>query len=252
MEANGHERMLTVCLLEFFGVALFAFGVLNSNDGASIPFSLIASCIIFGDVTGGHMNPAITIAVFTSLGSYSKNILFACCIILSQFAGGIAGVGLSWLGNYNQPYTLAPVLAPRNPVTRTFDNNDMEGDFEMDLAVMWNEVIGTFLFASMVLLVKGKHTAGERKGVCAGMHVAATLLAVISGTNSLGSCINPAIGVSVAVNSVLKYRHHIPSTAFMTHYTYAYTVGPAIGGLLAGLFHLIHAKFHEPDPRETA
>lgn len=33
---------------------------------------------------------------------------------------------------------------------------------------------------------------------------------------------------------------------YLYHYVYAYTLGPAFGGLLAGLFHIFHARAHEP------
>ena len=32
---------------------------------------------------------------------------------------------------------------------------------------------------------------------------------------------------------------------------YAYTLGPALGGLLAGLFHMIHRKAHRPVDHHT-
>ena len=38
---------------------------------------------------------------------------------------------------------------------------------------------------------------------------------------------------------------------YLYHYTYAYILGPLCGGLLAGIFHNIAAKMHEPeDDRE--
>lgn len=120
----------------------------------------------------------------------------------------------------------------------------------MDLQVMVNEIIGTFLFVSVILMVKGEHTAGDRKGVCAAMCVTATLLTCITGTTRLGACFNPAVGISLSAFSVMKYSTFYENTHFMTHYTYAYTLGPALGGLLAGLFHLVHKKAFEPDERD--
>ena len=39
---------------------------------------------------------------------------------------------------------------------------------------------------------------------------------------------------------------------YLYHYAYAYVIGPLIGGLLAGCFHVMSAKAHEPcdDRRE--
>ena len=57
--------MMTVCACEFLGTALFLFGIIETSLPISIPLSLLASVVIWGDVTGGHFNPAVTIGVFT-------------------------------------------------------------------------------------------------------------------------------------------------------------------------------------------
>jgi len=95
-------------------------------------------------------------------------------------------------------------------------------------------------------MVKGKHTAGERKGIGAAIVVVSTLLCMISGTNQLGACFNPAVGVSVTINALIR----LGSEQYISHYLYAYTLGPALGGCLAGLFHIFHAKAHAPDNEE--
>ncbi len=102
MEANGHDRKLLVLSLEFFGTALFIFGILSTSLPISIPFSLLASIVLFGDITGGHYNPAVTIGVFTSLGNYGKNLGFCLLIILSQFLGGMAAIGIFNLGSFGK------------------------------------------------------------------------------------------------------------------------------------------------------
>ena len=207
----------------------------------------MASVVIFGDITGGHFNPAVTLGVFTSLGEYGKNWLFCLLIILAQFVGGFAAIGLNYVGNWNYPSDLTAILAPKNPATGSFDNASGETNWSMDYAVIQNEIICTFLFVSVILMVKGEHTAGDRKGVCAAICVVLTLLAVISGTNSLGACFNPAVGVTLTTNAVIRLNSTLPNNHFLTHYLYAYTVGPAIGGVLAGIFHLFHKKAHVPD-----
>ena len=92
---SGHDRKLVVCLCEFLGTALFIFAILQTAMPLSIPFSLLASVVIWGDITGGHFNPAVTIGVFTSLGDYGKNFLFMILIIVSQLLGGLLGVALN-------------------------------------------------------------------------------------------------------------------------------------------------------------
>ena len=70
----------------------------------------------------------------------------------------------------------------------------------MDIQVLTNEIICTFIFISVILMVKGEHTAGDRKGIGAAMCVVVTLLAVISATNKFGACFNPAVGIALTTN----------------------------------------------------
>lgn len=47
------------------GTALFIYGILiNGADNAGVALSLFASVIIFGGITGGHFNPAVSIGVY--------------------------------------------------------------------------------------------------------------------------------------------------------------------------------------------
>ena len=127
MEADGHKRMPLVCALEFFGTMLFVFGILSTNVAISIPFSLLASVVIFGDVTGGHFNPAVTIGVYIQEGKYATNFLFMMLIIIAQCLGGLAAMGPAWLGGFTDSGLAydtvdgkfngsAKILAPFNPI----------------------------------------------------------------------------------------------------------------------------------------
>ena len=247
MEAKGHDRMALVLFLEFFGTALFVWGIINTASPVSIPFSLFASVVIFGDITGGHFNPAVTLGVFVSLGNYGSNFLFCILIMLAQFAGDFAAIGLSWLGTFDIWNEKIGALAPTNPVTGSLDNGAEESDFSMYVAVIVNEIVCTFLFVSVILMVKGEHTAGDRKGICAALVVVSTLLCVISGTNKLGACFNPSVGTAVTTYSVVRTDTEGFSNHYLYHYLWCYTIGPYIGGLCAGLFHLVHKKAHEPE-----
>ena len=62
---KGHDRTLTVALCELIGTALFVYGIMiNGADNAGVALSLFASVLIFGKITGGHFNPAVTIGVY--------------------------------------------------------------------------------------------------------------------------------------------------------------------------------------------
>jgi len=203
MEAKGHDRMAMVCFCEFLGTALFIFGILGTGGTSlplSIPFSLLASVVIWGDITGGHFNPAVTLGVWTTLGDKGKNFIFMLFIMISQILGGLLSIGLAYLGNFGKDDSYIALLVPTNAITGKPDNAPNELGFSMDLQVLINEIMCTFIFISVILMVKGKHTAGDRKGIGAAMCVVLTLLACIAATNKFGACFNPAVGVALTTN----------------------------------------------------
>ena len=252
MEAKGHDRKAMVCFLEFLGTALFIFGIIMTNGPVSIPFSLFASVVIFGDITGGHFNPAVTLGVYLQTGDYVKNLPFMIMIWFSQFCGGFLAGGLSYLGSFGINADFLPALAPKNPITGAIDNVHEDDSFTMYIPVLVNEVVCTFLFVSVILMVKGKHTADGRGGVHAAICVVSTLLCVISGTNSLGACFNPAVATGVTSYSVYRLSPELDRGGYSNEYLYAYVwcymLGPLTGALIAGLYHnIIHKRFFEPE-----
>ena len=244
---TGHDRKAIVCFCEFLGTALFIFGIIETSIPISIPFSLLASVVIWGDVTGGHFNPAVTLGVWTTLPHKGANFIFMLMIWAAQILGGFLAIGMAYLGNFGKGDPGVPILAPTNFVTGKIDNAPNELGFSMDLQVLTNEIVCTFIFISVILMVKGKHTAGDRVGIGAAMCVVLTLLAVISATNKLGACFNPAVGVALTSNSVMMLSSESKAgNAYLYHYCYAYIIGPLVGGLMAGLFHNLAAEAHKP------
>ena len=61
---GGHDRKFTVMVCEMIGTALLTYGVIMTDEITSIAVSFFASMLIFGAITGGHFNPAFTLAVF--------------------------------------------------------------------------------------------------------------------------------------------------------------------------------------------
>ena len=61
---EGKNRMITVGIYELLGTALFVSAIMMTNNSMSIAFSLFASILIFGSVTGGHFNPAVSLGVY--------------------------------------------------------------------------------------------------------------------------------------------------------------------------------------------
>ena len=101
--ARGHERKGLVCLYEFLGQIFFMYAVLVSGGsgsdtwGIAGPLALFAIVSIFGSVSGGHFNPAVTLGVFVREGHYAENFLFMVVIIASQVTGALVGMMLAYM-----------------------------------------------------------------------------------------------------------------------------------------------------------
>ena len=84
MEVEGAEkRMGTVFLYEVIGTALFIYGILLTYSPLSIAFSLGASIMLFGGITGGHFNPAVTLAVYIVEGKWMENLKWLGLLVLA-------------------------------------------------------------------------------------------------------------------------------------------------------------------------
>ena len=84
MEVPGNERKwLLVSVYEMLGTAFFVYCILASmGNPLAVVVGLFSSIIIFGGITGGHFNPAVSIGVFIANGKHLINLLFLVMIIL--------------------------------------------------------------------------------------------------------------------------------------------------------------------------
>ena len=83
--------MLIEAFAEFLGTFIFLFIILQQGQPIPIAIGLLAVIYAFGNISGGHFNPAVTIM----MGVDKKvPINEAMLYITSQIAGGICAVFL--------------------------------------------------------------------------------------------------------------------------------------------------------------
>ncbi len=76
-------------LAEFLGTFLFLFVILQQGQPIPIAVALLAVIYAFGNISGGHFNPAVTVM----LGVHEKiAVPDAVVYIIAQVLGGIAAV----------------------------------------------------------------------------------------------------------------------------------------------------------------
>lgn len=201
-------------LSEFIGVfAIVFFGcgavvVDGLKDGIighiaiNVSFGVIVMVMIyvFGNVSGAHFNPAVTIAFWAAKKFQGKMVL---PYIISQILGGIGGA-----------YMLV-ILYPMSP---TYGENMPSGTTFQALIL---EIVMTFF---LMLIIHGVSTKHLEKGIMAGIAIGSYIAieGFIAGPVS-SSSMNPArsIGPALASGDYTKL--------------WIFLIGPVIGALLASM-----------------
>lgn len=91
---EGHRNKVFVCLYEALGTCVLLMavncGAVSGNDFVGyqslvVAITLLGVIIIFGPITGGHFNPAVTLGVFIKEGpaKFRQNGVFAILIMTS-------------------------------------------------------------------------------------------------------------------------------------------------------------------------
>jgi aquaporin Z len=140
-------------------IAPFAFGL-----------ALLAGLYAFADVSGGHYNPAVSLAMFLDRRLPSSDLIGYW---VSQFAGGILAAIVLW------------IISSRDDVATTATVPGPLGDGSAFLV----ELVFTAIFVAVIL----ESSASERWGGSALLAIPLTLVAVhLAAIPFSGSSVNPA------------------------------------------------------------
>lgn len=194
------------------GIA-FAFG-----------FALIAAAYGIGPISGCHINPAVSLGVWTA-GRMSFTDMVGYWV--GQFAGGIAGaVVLSFIvsgvGGGHDPSKLA----------QNGWGAGYLGEYSMTSAILF-ELIATFLFVVVILGATQKASPAGFAGLAIGM----TLVVIhLFGIYITGTSVNPARSFGPAV----VVEGHALAQVWL------FLIFPTLGGAIAGLLFRGHTLEAEP------
>lgn len=139
--------------------------------------SIVAMAYCVGNVSGCHINPAVSLAVFLTNGMNAKDLGF---YVLAQIAGAFAGTG---------------ILAAVKGNAEGFGANSCAKGISPGIGLIV-EVILTFVFVLTILGVTSKKENSSSAGIVIGL----TLTFVhILGIPFTGTSVNPARSIAPAI-----------------------------------------------------
>jgi len=96
---GGSNTKCLVCLYECIGTGILVAAVnLSGGNAFAVGIALFAIAMFLGPVSGGHVNPAVTLAVWIKTGC--GQLPFALMIMVSQLIGGCLGCIIAFLVNH--------------------------------------------------------------------------------------------------------------------------------------------------------
>ena len=181
-----------------------------------VPFSfglgLLAAIYAFGHVSGGHFNPAVTVAMVLDKRTTAMD---AVGYIVAQIIGAIAAAAVIYV-TVSQAAVKAGITKPGAGIS--------------DVSALVLEAVFTAIFLIVIL------TASKRAGDFAGLAIALTLIAIhFAIANVTGSSVNPARSIgSALVGGDLTG-------------IWIYLIGPTVGGIIGwGVYRAMEMTGDEP------
>jgi aquaporin Z len=181
-----------------------------------VPFSfglgLLAAIFAFGGISGGHFNPAVTVAMMLDKRA---PVVEGIAYIVAQIIGAIAAAVVVMLA-VSQQAVADGITKPGAGIT--------------DISALVLETIFTAIFLTVILIVS------KRNGTMAVLAIPLTLVAIHFAIATItGSSVNPARSIGSAV------------VGGDINQLWIYLVGPTIGGIIGyGIYKLMDGGQEDP------
>ena len=195
-------ELIGTFMLVFIGTGAVVFGNGLGHLGIAFAFGLaiVVAAFSIGTVSGAHLNPAVSIAMFVNKRLSSKDLVN---YILGQVVGAFIASGAVFF-----------LLANSGMSTDSLGENALANGVT---------VFGGFLFVLVIMTVT---SASKGNGAIAGLVIGLSLMAMILvGLNITGLSVNPARSLAPAV---------LVGGAALQQ-VWIFILAPIVGGVLAAL-----------------
>ena len=177
--------------------------------------SIVAMAYCIGNISGCHINPAVSLGVLLSGGMDLKEFFG---YVAAQCVGALAGSGL---------LALIFGLGGVKDMTGGFGSNGLAGVNGSAVAGLLVEIVLTFIFVICILGVTSKK---QKHGSFGGLVIGFTLVGVhILGIGLTGTSVNPARSIGPAIVSA------IAGNAAPLASLWVFIVGPLVGAAVAAV-----------------
>ena len=213
-------EVIGTCVLVLMGCGTAMLVGCDSANGAgymltalAFGLSIVAEAYCIGNISGCHVNPAVSLAVFMKGGINAADLIG---YIISQIIGAFIGTVL-----------LAVIFASGNVTDMAggFGANGLAGVNGSPVAGLVVEIVLTFIF---VLTILGVTSEKAGHGSFGGLVIGLTLTFVhIFGIGLTGTSVNPARSIAPAVFAAIN-GNSAPIASL-----WVFIVGPLVGAALA-------------------
>jgi len=186
-------------------------------------FVLMALAYAFGDISGGHFNPAVTVSMAVNRRLPLKDVV---PYLVAQIVGSILGIAVVWgiVSGLSSEYTLAKGFALGS---QCYSGNGSPCGYSLG-SVFLLELVITFIFILVIQLVTRPESSAKNLAPLAigGALMVGNLLAIPID----GASLNPVRSFAPALLSA-----QFSGASWAIDQSWLFWVAPILGGILAGL-----------------
>ena len=241
MEASVPEykpsglHLARAAMNEFFGTAMMVYAFnFTKTSYMGRAFAYFVGWMFAVSVSGAHFNPATTLGVYIAEGKFMRQIVRLILYWIVQICGAYCGILITYL-IFNQPingYLLWPMV--QDPDSRIWFFSELGNIYYAKIIFL--EILNTFLFTLIYLLVIYKPSLRTVDEIIKGLGISFVLFAVYMMSAGSGACLNPALGLAQTTYQVGFLNGMDNNGNGFASLIWVYMVFPLVGAIIAGIW----------------